>query len=484
MKFIQANPKQNNSGCKKIDVEEIMKAGVDYLNITISRESVINSNFEEAMHILRQLTSNVTIIKYYCERVDITFDGYNQTREELWEIPEVRNYVLELDNQFPYWLFFLSKNGSGLYTIIKCFLLPFLKPEAEIEINSKKLQNYMLKRGFLAMNHLCELANLSKEENIEMTDRVMKYLMQRFEEVDPQKRQEKTKFAIAMMTKEQKYQLKIYDNFHYLDESEAYETGEFETYDEALNAAKKIVDDFLIHNWKPGMTESELIDQYTSFGEDPMIIPVEHDKYERFSAWEYAKTSAKNICSMLENKSMEAQTLYQNAIKFATEKHLEKVQKVPGTELPYVVHLSNVAMEIMIAASHSDNFNLGFAIQVALLHDTIEDTETTHEEIGKVFGFNIALAVSALTKNSELPEEKQMQDSLKRIKKLDTEVWAVKIADRITNLQPPPPHWDNLKKIKYQEEAKVILRELREGNYFLSKRLEEKIEEYESYTKN
>ena len=173
------------------------------------------------------------------------------------------------------------------------------------------------------------------------------------------------------MTKAQKYQLRIYDNFHYMDESEAYDTGEFETYEEALNAAKKIVDDFLMHNWEPGITESELIDQYTSFGEDPDIIPVEHDKHERFSAWEYAKTSVKNLCSKPENKKMETQELYQNAIKFATEKHLKRGQKVPGTDLPYVVHLSNVAMEITIAALHSDNFNLGFAILVAFFHDTI-----------------------------------------------------------------------------------------------------------------
>ena len=42
-------------------------------------------------------------------------------------------------------------------------------------------------------------------------------------------------------------------------------------------------------------------------------------------------------------------------------------------------------------------------------------------------------------------------------------------------------HWDNLKKRKYQEEAKIILQELKEGNYFISKRLEEKINDYENY---
>lgn len=178
---------------------------------------------------------------------------------------------------------------------------------------------------------------------------------------------------------------------------------------------------------------------------------------------------------------MEAQTLYQEAIKFATAKHLEKSQKVPGTDLPYVVHLSNVAMEIIIASFNSDNFNLGFAIQVALLHDTIEDTATDYAELENKFGVEIAKAVSALTKNSELPKEQQMQDCLTRIKKLQSEVWAVKLADRITNLQPPPPNWSEEKKIKYQKEARIILSELKDGNDFLVRRMEKKIEEYGNY---
>ena len=178
---------------------------------------------------------------------------------------------------------------------------------------------------------------------------------------------------------------------------------------------------------------------------------------------------------------MEIQTLYQKAIKFAAAKHLEKDQKVLGTDLPYVVHLGNVAMEIFIAASNSDKFNLNFAIQVALLHDTIEDTSTDFCELENIFGFEIANGVSALTKNSNLPKEQQMKDSLSRIKKLQSEVWAVKLADRITNLQQPPTHWDKQKKIKYLDEARIILRELKDGNNYLAKRLEEKIAEYENY---
>jgi guanosine-3',5'-bis(diphosphate) 3'-pyrophosphohydrolase len=176
---------------------------------------------------------------------------------------------------------------------------------------------------------------------------------------------------------------------------------------------------------------------------------------------------------------MEAQSKYREAIKFAALKH--QGQKVPGTDLPYVVHLSNVAMEIMIAASHTDSFDLGFAVQLALLHDTLEDTSTEFGELEDLFGIELAEAVSALTKNGDLPKDQQMQDSLNRIKKLRSEVWAVKLADRITNLQPPPPHWDRDKRINYQAQARIILSELGEGNVYLARRLKAMIETYGDY---
>lgn len=178
---------------------------------------------------------------------------------------------------------------------------------------------------------------------------------------------------------------------------------------------------------------------------------------------------------------MQTQSLYQKAIKFATAKHQELNQIVPGTNLPYVVHLSNVAMEILIASNHSENFDLDFAIQVALLHDTLEDTYTTFEELETHFGINIAKGVLALTKNDKLPKEQRMNDSLNRIKSMQPEVWAVKLADRITNLQPPPPHWNQMKITQYHDEAKIIHSKLKNGNKFLADRLEEKIEEYGRY---
>lgn len=175
------------------------------------------------------------------------------------------------------------------------------------------------------------------------------------------------------------------------------------------------------------------------------------------------------------------QDLYQNAIRFAAEKH--SGQTITGSDLPYLIHVSNVAMEIMVMTlqGEKDSFDLPFAVQVALLHDTIEDTNTTYDEIKQHFGTDIADAVLAMTKNEELSKEQRMADTISRIKKLRKEVWAVKLADRIANMQKPPAVWSQDKRKEYLDEAQLIYNELGERNEFLAKRLKGLIESYAKY---
>ncbi len=277
------------------------------------------------------------------------------------------------------------------------------------------------------------------------------------------------------------FHLRVYDNFHFPDQSEADDIGPYTTFEEASGAAKAIVDKFLVSNWKTGIKPSELLALFNDFGDAPSVISDDHLKHEHFSARNYAISRVEAVCKNLELQNMDIHELYQEAIKFASAKHTEKGQKVPGTNLPYDVHISNVAMEILIAGFNTPNFDLAFAVQVALLHDTIEDTATDFQELETRFGIEIAKAVSALSKNDTLPKDLQMQDSLNRIKVLQHEVWSVKLADRITNLQPPPAHWNNDKKTKYLNEAQTILEALFPGNAYLASRLSEKIKHYENY---
>lgn len=174
------------------------------------------------------------------------------------------------------------------------------------------------------------------------------------------------------------------------------------------------------------------------------------------------------------------QEIYQRAIKFAGEKH--KDQKMPGSNSNYLLHISNVSMEILMAYAAEKNFDVDFAVQLAILHDTIEDTNTDFGELKETFGERVAQGVLALSKNENLPsKEEQMLDSLSRINQLEKEVGMVKLADRITNLQEPPYYWDKDKKEKYRKEAEVIRETLSDKNTYLNKRLEEKIEEYQVY---
>jgi hypothetical protein len=97
------------------------------------------------------------------------------------------------------------------------------------------------------------------------------------------------------------YRVLVDDNFHYMEEDERYIFGEFHSLDAAIAACKKIVDDFLVANYKSGMTAEDLYDIYTSFGDDPFIRGA--DTQNAFSAWDYAKTRCEHLCQRPPNET-------------------------------------------------------------------------------------------------------------------------------------------------------------------------------------
>lgn len=153
-----------------------------------------------------------------------------------------------------------------------------------------------------------------------------------------------------------------------------------------------------------------------------------------------------------------------------------------GEEVEYINHIGSVAFEILAAIGIDKQMNADLAIKCAILHDTIEDTSQTYQKVKDLFGHDVADGVAALTKNTTLADKREMMlDSLQRIKAQPKEVWAVKMADRISNLYAPPFYWNNEKKRAYIEEAKLIHQELKAGNDYLAHRLEKKIEDYHQY---
>ena len=170
---------------------------------------------------------------------------------------------------------------------------------------------------------------------------------------------------------------------------------------------------------------------------------------------------------------------YKKALHFAAQAHGD--QKVSGTQLPYLLHLSSVCLEVISALPHQPECDADLAIICALLHDVIEDTEVTFELVQREFGKAVAEGVYALTKNESVPEDQRLLDSLKRIQEQPPEIGMVKLADRISNLQSPSAFWTPDKIKNYFDESKVVYEMLQSTDSYLADRLLKKIGEYEQY---
>lgn len=175
------------------------------------------------------------------------------------------------------------------------------------------------------------------------------------------------------------------------------------------------------------------------------------------------------------------QEVFLKALNYASIAHGE--QKTPKGQ-PYLNHITSVAMEVIHACfkSQLDEEKSNLAVCCALLHDVIEDTHITYDDLYTHFSPQIADGVEALTKDKSLnSKQEQMRDSLEKLLNQPYEVQMVKLADRITNLSTPPSHWTKQKKMDYLKEAKLIYSCLKNSNIHLSMRLEEKINSYEKY---
>jgi len=76
-----------------------------------------------------------------------------------------------------------------------------------------------------------------------------------------------------MTKKQDKFKVYIDDNFHYMNEGSRQFDGEYDTYEEAEDRCKEIVEKSIMEFYKPGITESELSQGYFVYGEEPFVIP-------------------------------------------------------------------------------------------------------------------------------------------------------------------------------------------------------------------
>lgn len=127
-------------------------------------------------------------------------------------------------------------------------------------------------------------------------------------------------------------------------------------------------------------------------------------------------------------------TMYEEALEFATKMHSGQVRTGNNSKpYPYIIHPITVSR--YVDQYMGDDFELEKYKTVAILHDTIEDTDATYDDIKNKFGKKIADLVLSLTNNPE-KEEKLGKDVYlsKKMLKLTDKLLTVKLCDRLDNV--------------------------------------------------
>ena len=148
------------------------------------------------------------------------------------------------------------------------------------------------------------------------------------------------------------------------------------------------------------------------------------------------------------------------ALEFSARKHKNQRRKDVEAS-PYINHPISLA-NILCNEAHVTDVNV---ICAALLHDTIEDTETEPEELEDEFGVEITDIVMDVTDDTSLHRHERKQAQIDHAPHISREAKLVKLADKISNLRDvssnPPPSWSLDRRQEYFEWAKKVIDQLR-----------------------
>jgi guanosine-3',5'-bis(diphosphate) 3'-pyrophosphohydrolase len=158
------------------------------------------------------------------------------------------------------------------------------------------------------------------------------------------------------------------------------------------------------------------------------------------------------------------------AAAFAAEKHRNQRRKDEEGS-PYINHPIQVA-HILVQADVEDPAVLA----AALLHDAIEDTNTSFEELEIVFGFEIANIVAECTDDKKLTKLERKQAQIDHAAQISRKAKLVKLADKIANVNDmndaPPAGWSLERKREYFDWARQVVDRMRGTNALLEARFD------------
>jgi guanosine-3',5'-bis(diphosphate) 3'-pyrophosphohydrolase len=134
------------------------------------------------------------------------------------------------------------------------------------------------------------------------------------------------------------------------------------------------------------------------------------------------------------------------ALDFAAERHSAQRRKGPDAA-PYVNHLIEVATLVANVGKVEDVE----VLIAAVLHDVLEDTPTTADEVSERFGPRVCGFVQALSDDKSLPRKRRRELTLQELPSMEALVKIIKLADLSSNIKLLPPTWSDARKLEYLE---------------------------------
>lgn len=148
------------------------------------------------------------------------------------------------------------------------------------------------------------------------------------------------------------------------------------------------------------------------------------------------------------------------AVAFAADKHRHQRRRDAAAS-PYINHPIALANVLVNEGGADDTI----VLCAAVLHDTIEDTETSAEELSLLFGPRVCAVVLEVTDDKSLPKADRKQQQIEHAPHISREAKLVKLADKICNLRDvltsPPPDWSLQRKLAYFDWAAQVINGLR-----------------------
>lgn len=151
------------------------------------------------------------------------------------------------------------------------------------------------------------------------------------------------------------------------------------------------------------------------------------------------------------------------AASFSAKKH--RYQKRKGNDAePYINHPLEVA-NLLATVGKVEDFEI---LMAAILHDTVEDTETTAQELTELFGENVCSMVLEVTDDKSLPKERRKELQIEHAPHLSVGAKQIKLCDKISNvtdvLNNPPAAWSKERRQEYVAWAGKVVEGLRGVN--------------------